>query len=218
MKRIVATIATGECSQIYDVTRASMQTYASKLGANHIAVKHTTRNPPHFAKFDLLVDLADQGYEQVLYVDADVYIRKDAPNIFETHTQSAAFNEVPHPKHEWVGKSLDWIQQNLDKDWPRDRYFNTGVLAFDGRSLLALASIISRTRQRDGIYFEQEQLNVLMRDAGCPATALDCRWNQFCGPVWFTPKRAKNAYFLHGTGVPNDKKPSLLLRLSRDYP
>lgn len=216
MKRALVTISIGELRKVHELTDHRMRAYAKQIGAEYIVIDETPLHPPHFAKFDIFTKFASD-FDQLLYVDADVYIRKHAPNIFDTHT-SAMFSELPHPKPDWLRPSTNWIRQHLAGDWPNDRYFNTGVIVADTEAITLLASVLSDVVPRKGVFFEQEQLNVLMHNVGFPRTRLEQRWNQFCCPTWITPGKASDAFFLHGTGMSVDEKIELLKRFIGGYP
>lgn len=217
MKKALVTLAIGQFHRIYELTAPRMREYAEQIGAEHLVITETQQHPAHFAKFDLITRLADEGYDAALYLDADIYIRRAAPDIFE-HFSSAAFSEFPHPEPAWVQQAIRWIRRNLAGDWPGDRYFNTGVLVLDKQSLTELATRIAEVQPVTGIYWEQDQLNVLMRNAGVPHQVLPACWNQFCSQVWFTPAKAVAAYFLHATGATLENKLRQLQELIADYP
>lgn len=201
MKRALATIVIGTNHEtLFEMTRGRMEEYARMIDADLVVLSETKYDPPHFAKFELICKLHDMGYDKALYIDADVHIREKAPNIFDEY-KSAAFSEVPHPRTAWLRRSIQWIRANMVPDWPADRYFNTGVMVFSKEDLKRLSRILRDTTPRPGMFFEQDQLNVLMRDGGFPGEKLEQRWNQFCGDRWVTPEKAQDAYFLHGNGL-----------------
>lgn len=218
MKRVLATIVVGDhARKLYAITGARMQEYADMIGASRQVIDTSDRDPPHFAKYDLITQAAAAGVDELLYVDADVYIRQQAPDIFNHYT-SAAFNEFPHPRPEWIEKAIRWIRKELSPAWPVNRYFNTGVIVIGGQRLQKLARIIRDVDPVPGVYFEQDQLNVLMRDVYFPSQSLAQKWNQCCAKEWITPKKAAAAYFLHGNGVGLAEKLPLLEKFAREYP
>lgn len=218
MKTALVTIAVGEqFQQVHALTKPRMVEYAKMIGAEYVTVDSSKHQIPHFAKFEMFAMAADRAYDKVLYVDADIYIKQTAPDIFDQY-DSAAFSELPHPEPGLVTKSTQWIRRMLDADWPADRYFNTGVLVIGGDELQMLAAIVRNAAPMPGIYFEQDQLNVFMRDVGFPRQQLGQRWNQFCGPSWLTHENASDAYFLHGTGVGVSQKHRFLSAFADKYP
>lgn len=177
-----------------------MRRYAKRIGADFAVLDKSLRIPAHFAKFDLFTQLAKTDVDHVVYVDADVYIKEHAPPVTAIYS-NAAFSEVPHPRTEWLNRSIQWIRENLVPDWPSDLYFNTGVIVLSGEKLQQLATLVSNASPVPGLFFEQDQLNVLMREAGFPQQKLSQRWNQFCGRYWRSPTKLQEAYFLHGNGL-----------------
>lgn len=217
MRRVLATIAIGEHVAVHAITGPRMEEYARLIDAEYMVISETSQQLPHYAKFDLLSRVVAEGFDKLLYVDADIYIRQQAPNIFDHYT-SAAFSEIPHPRPERVSKPVTWIRQNLVPDWPPDRYFNTGVMVVAGDELRNLAAITANTTPVPGIFYEQDQLNALMRDVNFPQQRLDQRWNQFCGCGWITPEKAAAAYFLHCTGEYGERRVRLTKRYAKDFP
>lgn len=216
MPSLVFTIAVG-IDDIYELTRPFLEQYASSIGAEFHVLRETPRQPPHFAKLDELRRLAGQ-YDHVLYVDADVYIRPGAPNIFEAYPTSALFSEIPHPRPNWLKPSQKWIRKTLQPDWPENRYFNTGVIVLDKTSTIRLAEQIDQcTSPQAGPFYEQEQLNVLLKQAGLPAQSLNQKWNQFYVDAWGAQHQAASAYFLHATGRRLQEKQDVLKTLIKTF-
>lgn len=217
MKTAVATIAVGNHQQLHQLTEPRMQEYAASIGAQYFCMRGSFHRLPHFAKFELFGKLLDRGFDRVLYVDADVYIRQTAPNIFDTY-DSAAASELPHPVPEHVTRATNWIRQRLDPNWPCDRYFNTGVLVIGHTELQAMAWICRQAKPLPGVYFEQEQLNVLMRDVGFPRQTLTAEWNCFCKPEWYDRHNPAVSYFLHANVADPVMKNELLTTLIQAHP
>ena len=218
MKRAVITIATTEYQQIHAITEPRLQAYANQVDADYIVVQETQHDPPHFVKYDLIQIAAQSGYDQVLYVDADIHIRQQAPNIFDRYKTSAVFNEIPFAPRGWVTSSIDWIKKHIDPSWPANRYYNTGVMVLDGSAIHRLSMLLQRVEPLPGVFFEQEQLNVLLQDTDCPQEQLDQCWNQFCQYGWLTPEKAEAAFFLHVAGGPIEEKLDVVLQIVKDYP
>lgn len=105
-KLLVITIAAGEEYEelLNKYTRSSMQHYANKIGADFIVLTGTTQKWWGLEKFRCgpLVE----RYERTLFLDCDVLVRENSPNIF---------NEVPI-NH--IGMHDDWKVQG-DHNWHR---------------------------------------------------------------------------------------------------
>ena len=83
MRLAVITIAIGEhYQQLSTLTHPTIRRYADRIGADFIAIteQKISETTPHWEKFQLLDYL--NTYDRILYVDTDVLIRKNCPNIF----------------------------------------------------------------------------------------------------------------------------------------
>lgn len=205
MTRLIAVLATPEVTDITRLTQRSVRTYSARVGAALIYRLTTNYTLPHFEKYRLLQQAAARGVDQFLYLDADVYIKSSAPDIFAAY-RSAAFNELPHPNPHWLQQSIHWIEREYRMVWPTDRYFNTGVLLLCKTDLQKLAPDLASITPKQGKFFEQDQLNWLLWKHRLPQQQLAQPWNQFCGPNWLTPEKLQAAYFLHGNGLPRSEK------------
>lgn len=201
--RLVCTLAInmGEC---INLTRRPMRLYAQRVNADFHVWNKTDRDPPHLAKYDLLQTAHKTGYEQILYVDADVYIRRGVPNIFEHYT-NALFNETPsdgyfEAHHHKIAREM----RELISDYNlTDPYYNTGVMIFNAKGLERLCSVYSNDTsfQTYGAYFEQHQLNAFLKRAELPEQQLSRRWNSFASNRLFTDRFLLNSYFVHVPGL-----------------
>ena len=98
MRLAVINIAIGEhYQQLSTLTHPTIRRYADRIGADFIAIteQKVSLTTPHWEKFQLLDYLND--YDRILYVDTDVLIRKNCPNIFDAvpETHLGIYNEAP---------------------------------------------------------------------------------------------------------------------------
>jgi hypothetical protein len=137
-KRLIITVATGNAQKILAHTAGPMKRYASKCGADFIALTTSTQAWPLAEKFR--ISHYAKYYERVLFLDADVFIKSSATDIF---------NEVPPGRialHDDTpgllssAHGLDWIRTELEivcgsQRWPIPMVaycLNSGVVLFDG--------------------------------------------------------------------------------------
>jgi lipopolysaccharide biosynthesis glycosyltransferase len=83
-KNLILTIAYGDhYSKLKDITHPSIQAYADKIGADFISIteKKISATSIHWEKFQIF-DLLNT-YHRILFIDTDIIIRDDAPNLFE---------------------------------------------------------------------------------------------------------------------------------------
>ena len=83
MKKALVTIASGEYFlRMAALTHPTLRAYAERIGADFIHWSDTSGHAiPEYKKLDVagLLDI----YDRVLYVDTDVIIRDDAPDVFD---------------------------------------------------------------------------------------------------------------------------------------
>jgi predicted O-methyltransferase YrrM len=103
---LVITVATGEQYErmMLNVTGPYMHQYAQRIGADFLALTGVTQVWWGLEKFR--VGPIAAKYKRTLFVDADILIRSDAPNIFDT---------VPEGS---IGMCNDWAVQG-DHGWHR---------------------------------------------------------------------------------------------------
>ena len=212
--------------KIYDICEKSQRAYAEKIGADFISITEKQFNEnqcPHVEKlqaFELL-----EKYEKILYVDADVLIKKDAPDIF-THEKGYfyALSEAecipvdPTPqvneilKHFKIPFFFPKVQKGEHKykviggvefkvpapEWPQ--YFNTGVMLFD-RSQINVwkkwdwKEYFETNGNPSIVPYEQNYINSLIIRFGF-ARALDMRFNMI---MTYHENKKETAHFLHYT-------------------
>ncbi len=135
----------------------------------------------HLEKFQIY-DLFED-YDRILYVDADVLIHPEAPNVFDIVPEKAfgAVNEylgveAPKREQEWL-----WMQRRLGAlEKTPMRYFNAGVMVASRqhRDLFAYRN----RRFAAGRWPDQNTLNYYAYRERVPMCWLDEKWN--CMPVF----------------------------------
>ena len=113
MKRLIYQVAVGKPSKLYKHCIDSVKAYADRIGAEHYVltqaklrvkpnVFRTNRSKESYEKYggylpiyekENAFDLVDK-YDQIAIIDADIYIRPDADNVFEAMEEDVAFGAV----------------------------------------------------------------------------------------------------------------------------
>jgi hypothetical protein len=103
MKTLIYQVYVGAPSKLYDVCIDSVKQYANKYNIDHVIqtqpklrikpdVFATNRSVESYEKHggflpiyekENAFEYFDQGYDRIAIIDADIYIRPDAPNIFD---------------------------------------------------------------------------------------------------------------------------------------
>lgn len=202
MKQAVVTISIGErFAKMAKVTHKTLKAYADKIGAEFIVLDKAD-NYPHWQKmrlYDLLIQ-----YNRIIYLDIDIIIREDCPNLFELipETKLGIFNEGRFMSRE---DSLIEACKAYDKKIPKDydgTYYNTGVMVVSRkhRELFKRPHIIHNLGM-----FEQGYLNMkilLDFDIKKDVEELDYKFNRMTGLDKHCGIHRLDSYIVHYAGAP----------------
>ena len=130
MKVAVVTIAVGDIyKKISNLTHPLLKKYADKIKADFIVINESSLSSPHWEKFNKIYTLLND-YERIIYLDSDIIVRDDCPNLFNIVPKSeiGLFNEAPFTsqRHLSLIDSCKAYDIKL-KNW-NGRYYNTGVM------------------------------------------------------------------------------------------
>lgn len=135
MRKIIYTVSVGK-SICFKHCIESQQRYAKKIGVEFY-VSNTWKNWNNDLKTDSdkrhIVQLL-KNYDKVLYLDADVFIKEDSPDIFEFYKENnklIIYNEIMYNNvnmDKYIQKCVDkynieWKKTNNHYDW-----LNAGVM------------------------------------------------------------------------------------------
>lgn len=172
--KTIATLVAGDdprWRRIADLTIPTFRRYAEKVGADLVELP---RGHGHILldKFGVK-NLLDQ-YDQVLYVDADIIIRDDCPNLFDLvpNGKFAAHNEINRIddiKRDLLDHRRRVAAENqLDINIDDEVYFNMGVFLVD-RSHKSLFDVLPKSCEH---LTEQAWLNLRLQQLGTPTMEL----------------------------------------------
>lgn len=136
MKRLIYQVYTGKKSELYDFCVDSVMAYCEKYNIDHVIQRQplmrikpdvfaTNRSKESYEKYGGFLPIYEKEnafdywdlYDQIAIIDADIYIRPDAPNIFnqlEEDTDFAGVVEREMP-------ILPWYQQKI-KNYSQMQY------------------------------------------------------------------------------------------------
>jgi len=215
--------ATDDMLELMEITRPSMMAYAEKCGADYIELEgNQHKDWPMANKYR--VHSVSSVYEKTLYLDCDIVIRDNAPNIFELTPDDklSIFEEFSH----WTGRNFtDWIQREQDtivrkflKPEERDRWLVNGAFTatkmLNGGVMVIPKCVADWYSQPDRNYirqwcFDQNYLSLILPDE--LHHQLDERFNFNWQKFDFTYVHqhsnflniAKDCYFIHVNGEKN---------------
>ena len=229
-RRAMCTIAVG--GGVYEMGLPLMRRYARKIGADFFVFDDkwiSTEYSPMLLKWKVNT-LFSMGYNRVLYVDADVLIKPESPDIFDevpvgtlgVFDESEIMRLYPVDRARTCKKFVDnWRTKwgKIDYEYP-GYYFNAGVVVCDP----TCNPFIYR---EDGIYgfnndplIDQTYLNVV--SAKMPKTLLNWKWNRMGVKIahkfFNTDDMLDGSYFAHYCGMSGKEKPIMAQDLRRILP
>lgn len=201
-KLAVVTIAMGEYYQkLAQITHPTLKKYAEKIGAEFIVIdkQKISKTTPHWEKFQLynLLNI----YDRILFVDTDVIIREDAPDIFKHVPDEALglFNEAP-----WTDRSKELLidvcksyDMKLD-NWD-GKYYNTGVMVMSR----CHKHLFLKPEKEIFNFYEQSYLNLIFASRKPDIFDIEYKFNRMCCLDRFLGDSRLDSYFVHYAGIPN---------------
>jgi lipopolysaccharide biosynthesis glycosyltransferase len=188
----VVTVAIGaEFRQIAALTHPLMVDYASRIGADFVSL-HTRAENPYLEKLRLRDYLC--LYERVLFLDTDVLVRPDCPDLFQLVPVDGfgawlASNHSPR-----FDPEIARLQQQLgDIGWLKT-YFNSGVMVVSRQHRDAFAPVTEAYDEP----FDQGLLNYRVQKLGYRIFDIGHRFNH-TGVASLTADRFES-YIIHFAG------------------
>ena len=197
-KKAVVTLAIGNFyTKMGKITHPTLKAYADKIGADFIVIDDMgERTLPHYRKLDLGKLL--KTYGRILYVDTDILIREDAPDLFDIvpigkcgMLDEGRFTDRQANMENFI------TQFGLDpKTWDK-KYYNTGVMLFD-KSHKAL--FIEPPSEINNFY-EQSYINLEIFNFKIPMYGLTYKFNRMSCMDKITGEERYDSYFMHYAGL-----------------
>lgn len=159
MKKAVVTLCIGEeFNNISKLTHPTLKKYAEKIDADFIII-NSCKTTPHWEKFKIYNML--NKYDRILYLDTDLIVRDDCPDIFEIvpYNQIGAFNEAKFTQREYsiieTAKAYGIDPSRIN--W-NGKYYNTGVMLFSK----CHKKFIKKPDKEFSNFYEQGYLNLVI--------------------------------------------------------
>ena len=198
----VVTAATGKRGrELLEVSGPLMQAYATRLGADFVTL--TKRHPSYALSVKWGIRRVLEHYERIVFLDADILVPTDAPNLFDLCRVSniGASDELPwltmaNPK---VLDEYQWVRTGQGKQRvPCSQYFNSGVIVASRYH----ADLFGPPPGPAPVHhcLEQHWWNARLYDTATPVTVLprEANWQ------WWTDREFKVAppnAMLHFSGI-----------------
>jgi lipopolysaccharide biosynthesis glycosyltransferase len=215
MKKAIFTIMIGE-DPSYFVVHKAFEKYAARVGAELVITtsfnyglqgKSQGFLQRHCAWLEKvrMKDLLQQ-YDRVLYIDADILISPDAPDIFLAYPETDTVYMLNEGQYMDRGKTIAQVLSllPLNKNWPKDTqekliYYNVGVMLMSKESNLFqhinmddLLSLCGKVT-----LYEQTYLNYLIMFHNLKAYDISQNFNRM---DIFGHENYLNGHFIHYAG------------------
>lgn len=205
MKKLVLTLVVGKNYEIMsNYTHPSIKSYADRIGADFKAVTESNCTSPHWEKFNKITDFLDE-YERILYIDTDILVRNDAPDIFEEvpAEQLGLFNELPYtPQRNQSLYEACREHEIVLKDWD-NKYYNTGVMVIPQK----FKELFKKPEKESCNFYEQGYLNAALakylETHDEEVFGLPYKFNRMTCMDQFTGELRFASYFMHYAGFPS---------------
>ena len=240
MNRMIYQVSVGKPSKLYEHCIKSVSEYCKKYGIDHIVLT----KPKLFIKPDIFTShrseesyMKNQGYlpifekenafeylnyyDQIAIVDADIYVRPDAPNIFEDFGTKQAFGAVCEREmsiQDWyAGKIQNYSHMqyaqlhNRGLDFKPNHlgyeFFNMGMILLNSELFKPYLkgqdpySFINRMEFKDFVdgvgnwkwSTDQTLLNYFLKKYNIPTKHMDGKWNGLYSAV----DNLNDCHFVH---------------------
>jgi hypothetical protein len=207
----VVTICIGdEYKKISKFTHPLIKSYAESIGAEFVVLDKISmsKTSPHWEKFSIFYLL--NKYERIIYLDTDLIVRDDCPNLFDIVPTSklGAFNEAPFTENRYG--SLIQACNDYDvklRNW-NGKYYNTGVMVIS-----RIHKYLFKKPEKEAFnFYEQGYLNMVIaretrtNDAkidGVVMYDLPYKFNRMACMDGFTGEERHASYIIHYAGFPS---------------
>lgn len=193
--RALVTLCIGEgFEKISHLTHPLMNAYAKTTGSDFLVInkRKFQKLPVHFEKFQIAGIL--QKYDRVLFVDTDVVIRPDAPNLFDLVPLEKVGVYMANIHSDCHDDSIHSIQNELDDIGWHNEYFNSGVMLVSKPHV----GLFDLSHGSFTGFYEQTQLNYNLQKLNLPVFDITYRYNHV--EAVGIPISGGSSYFIHYAG------------------
>jgi hypothetical protein len=211
----VVTLAVGQKTiDVHAITGTQMQRYAERCDADYHAILDDQCPRYPLANKFRLANLT-QHYDRVLFLDADVWIKPDVPNIFETLPAGSVWmhpDRTMQSDPDYLISTYASVAQQQQVEPIADfACYNTGVVLFDRehRDMWTAMPLPSPTSHLT----EQIWVEYMLRRLAIPVQSMPTVWNT---QYWFSRfiDHEPAAYFVHLAACPHEERIYRLRKLA----
>lgn len=209
-EHLVLTISIGDYhNEIAKLTLPSIKRYAKKIGADFLNINEF--NPQYITqkwnKFHIH-DLLNQ-YKRILYLDIDILIREDTPNLFDIVPEDklGMFNEGRYaPRLEYLQQAAEYYGETLNK-W-NGKFYNSGVMVITRKH----KHIFKMPKGIDFVETDQPFINLRIQNDKVDMFDLDYKFNRMDILDKFCGISRLDSYIVHYAGAPKELIMGVMLK------
>lgn len=199
VKNAVVTMCFGEFNKMAEITHPSIKAYADKIGADFVVIKEkkVSENFIHYEKFQIY-DLFKK-YNRLIYIDTDVIVRPDCPNLFEEvpEYKLGIFNEGRFGSYLPVVRDA-CVKYKISLEKWEGQSYNTGVMVL---SRLHRKIFVKPEEEHDIIgglaHYEQPYLNLKIISGGYLVEDIGYKFNRMSLMDKLTGENRLASYIIH---------------------
>lgn len=199
-KYALITLCVGDdYKSMIDLISPRMKKYAEKYMLDFEIITNKVQEHPAYNKLQLL-NYIDK-YSRILFLDADVIIRNDAPNIFEVVPENhlGIFNEEYLKICNCGQETIDeYNKLNLTQSKYNGNYYNTGVMIFDKN--IALKIFDQNYKTTNEFFADQGYINYMIQLYNVPCYDIGYKFNGLNHGNLIGDEKYYNSYFIHMNG------------------
>ncbi len=199
---VVLTISIGErYSEMAKLTLPFLKNYADKIGADFINI--TEHNEDYITqkwnKFHIYKLLND--YKRILYVDIDMIIREDCPNLFDIVPENklGMFDEGRYSQRlTFIEQASEYYKEPVAK-W-NGKFYNSGVMVISRKH----KQIFKMPRGIDFVETDQPYINLRIANDKVDMFDLDFKFNRMDLVDKVIGISRLDSYIVHYAGAPEE--------------
>jgi hypothetical protein len=175
--------------ELSEISISLAKKYCNKIGAEHVLITEPFIDfiHPTYERFRLFEDpYWTDNYDNVLYLDSDVFIFDDAPNIFDLYPDNTTFKVCQHYQEFLRGGAYQG--------------FNAGVFMLNKISRDKMLPYLNYRVSPPFRSHDNEALANCVNNSGVDVTVMDARFNA---------KNAIDCFFSHTWGSGKRKNPNM---------
>ena len=210
MNKAIVTIVVGDhTNAIFAETKPYIEVYADKVGADLIVLEKFEGGDlpsPHWMKL-AIHEFLHKDYFRLIYMDADILIRPDTPDLFEMvkEDELGIFNEGTFVPRAIALHEVKVRMKNPLEGWDGLTYYNTGVMVIS-RPHRWIFKPPERIPKFQYAFAEQTYLNYKIISGKAKVKELPYQFNRMgIMNKWLGVSRL-DSYFVHYAGEYDTKK------------